>query len=308
MVSQIGRKEMLPKSTLKLPRHPTIFQLLLLVQLLLQHLLPIQLNQGKKTLQLSLSLKCQISLSHIGETMQKAKDWRWIEAAQKCPICWTFATTTFIGRRWWLVTSPSTYMEPTSTSGRETLRAPASGFLEWQTSWDQKWTYFANSGLRTALNRWYLKLAISSTFLWAKREVQKETTRRATFSLTCSLVQFHQTNPQTTEIPYWCPLLSISVTQPLPYWRWPTTSWRRERRRRSLPSVWKVARHILNILSRGWTGIGMEESKLRQKLKFCQDFPFFQPIPVQPLILSSYHLNILTSLWKVACQINIVTS
>ena len=32
-----------------------------------------------------------------------------------------------------------------------------------------------------------------------------------------------------------------------------------------------------------WTGIGMEESRLRQNLKFCQDFPFFQPIPVQPL-------------------------
>ena len=76
MVSQIRMKRMLPKSPLKLPRHPTIFQLLLLVQLLLQHLLPIQLNQGKKTLQLLLSLKCQISLSHIGETMQKAKDWR----------------------------------------------------------------------------------------------------------------------------------------------------------------------------------------------------------------------------------------
>ena len=33
--------------------------------------------------------------------------------------------------------------------------------------------------------------------------------------------------------------------------------------------------------TRGWTG--MEESKLRQNLKFRQDFPFFQPIPVQPL-------------------------
>ena len=38
------------------------------------------------------------------------------------------------------------------------------------------------------------------------------------------------------------------------------------------------------ILARGWTGIGMEESKLRQNLKFRQDFPFFQPIPVQPLV------------------------
>ena len=28
----------------------------------------------------------------------------------------------------------------------------------------------------------------------------------------------------------------------------------------------------------------IEESKLRQNLKFRQDFPFFQPIPVQPLI------------------------
>ena len=34
---------------------------------------------------------------------------------------------------------------------------------------------------------------------------------------------------------------------------------------------------------RGTTGIGMEKSKLQQNLKFCQDFPFFQQIPVVPL-------------------------
>ena len=39
----------------------------------------------------------------------------------------------------------------------------------------------------------------------------------------------------------------------------------------------------IDLVFRGWTGIGMEESKLRQNLKFRQDFPFFQPIPVQPL-------------------------
>ena len=44
--------------------------------------------------------------------------------------------------------------------------------------------------------------------------------------------------------------------------------------------------HLLLCKVRGWTGIGMEESKLRQNLKFRQDFPFFQPIPVQPLSLS----------------------
>ena len=58
----------------------------------------------------------------------------------------------------------------------------------------------------------------------------------------------------------------------------------------------------------------MEESKLRQNLKFRQDFPFFQPIPVQPLGLVTFEAapgsapdtagsHFLTLPWSCTCSL-----
>ena len=126
-------KNFLLKSFLISLRHRQIFPILIILQhLCLPQLLPIQLNRlWKKTLHLLLSLKCQISHSHIGGTTPKAKEWPWIEAVQKCQTSWTFGTTTCIGRRWWRVTSPSICTEPILTSGPGTLRAPTFVFWEW---------------------------------------------------------------------------------------------------------------------------------------------------------------------------------
>ena len=57
----------------------------------------------------------------------------------------------------------------------------------------------------------------------------------------------------------------------------------------------------------------MEESKLRQNLKFRQDFPFFQPIPVQPLMNTTFKhwftLRKPVSAWQgaVRCKLNSIS-